>query len=75
MTVAVQGFGNVGFHAAKFLSENDGAKIVCIVERDGYLRNDKGLDVAAVKSHQLETGSILGLSAPTAIPTAPAASK
>ncbi|WP_051252113.1 Glu/Leu/Phe/Val family dehydrogenase [Rhizobium etli] len=60
MTVTVQGFGNVGFHAAKFLSENDGAKIVCIVERDGYLWNDKGLDVAAVKRHQLETGSILG---------------
>lgn len=60
MTVAVQGFGNVGYHAAKFLSEDDGAKVVCITEHDGYLWNDDGLDVAAVKRHQLATGTILG---------------
>ncbi|MCK1732314.1 Glu/Leu/Phe/Val dehydrogenase [Bradyrhizobium sp. 142] len=60
MTVAVQGFGNVGYHAAKFLSEEDGAKVVCITEHDGHLWNDNGLDVAAVKRHQLATGSILG---------------
>lgn len=60
MTVAVQGFGNVGYHAAKFLSEDDGAKVVCIVERDGYLWKADGLDVEAVKRHQLATGSILG---------------
>ncbi|WP_035831462.1 Glu/Leu/Phe/Val family dehydrogenase [Kaistia adipata] len=60
MTVAVQGFGNVGFHAAKFLSEEDGAKIVCIVERDGYIFDAAGLDVEAVRQHRLRTGSILG---------------
>ncbi len=60
MTIAVQGFGNVGYHAAKFLSEENGASIVCIIERDGYIWNAQGLDVAAVKQHQLATGSILG---------------
>ncbi|WP_244563921.1 Glu/Leu/Phe/Val family dehydrogenase [Ensifer aridi] len=60
MTVAVQGFGNVGYHAAKFLSEDDRAKVVCIVERDGYLWNADGLDVEAVKRHQIATGSIMG---------------
>ena len=33
--VIVQGLGNVGYHAAKFLSEEDGAKIVAVIERDG----------------------------------------
>lgn len=60
MSVTVQGFGNVGYHAAKFLSEEDGARIVCIVERDGYIWNTAGLDVEAVKDYQRRTGSILG---------------
>ncbi|MHA6267984.1 Glu/Leu/Phe/Val dehydrogenase [uncultured Aliiroseovarius sp.] len=46
--VIVQGLGNVGYHAAKFLSEQDGAKIVGIIERDGALTDPKGLDVEAV---------------------------
>ena len=33
----VQGLGNVGYHAAKFLSEEDGAMITAIIERDGAL--------------------------------------
>ena len=48
--VIVQGLGNVGYHAATFLSEEDGAKIVTIIERDGAIHSDKGLDVEAVKA-------------------------
>jgi len=48
--VIVQGLGNVGYHAAKFLSEEDGCKIVGIIERDGALISDTGLDVEAVKA-------------------------
>ena len=32
-TMIVQGLGNVGFHAAKFLSEEDGVKVTAIIER------------------------------------------
>ncbi len=60
MTVAVQGFGNVGYHAAKFLSEDDQANVVRVIERDGYIHNEMGLNVEAVKRHQARTGSILG---------------
>ncbi|WP_210240414.1 Glu/Leu/Phe/Val family dehydrogenase [Amaricoccus solimangrovi] len=60
MSVAVQGFGNVGYHAAKFLSEEDRAHVVCVMERDGYLYNPDGIDVEALKRHQLATGGILG---------------
>jgi glutamate dehydrogenase (NAD(P)+) len=58
--VVVQGLGNVGYHAAKFLSEEDGAKIVGIVERDGGLWNDKGLNVEEVAQWLRAKGGISG---------------
>ncbi len=48
--VVVQGLGNVGYHAAKFLSEEDGSIITGIIERDGALISDTGLNVEAVRS-------------------------
>ncbi|TIS94848.1 MAG: Glu/Leu/Phe/Val dehydrogenase, partial [Mesorhizobium sp.] len=59
-SVVVQGFGNVGYHAAKFLSEEDGARVIVVAERDGYVSKPAGLPVEALKRHQLRTGSILG---------------
>lgn len=50
-TVIVQGLGNVGYHAAKFLSEEDGAKIVGVVERDGAVFDPNGLNIEALKQH------------------------
>lgn len=49
-TFTVQGFGNVGYWAAKFL-EKDGGIITCIIERDAAIYNSKGLDVQAVKDY------------------------
>ena len=49
-SVIVQGLGNVGYHAAKFLSQEDGAKVVGVIERDGAVFNRNGLDVDALKS-------------------------
>lgn len=46
--VIVQGLGNVGYHAAKFLSEEDGCIVTGIIERDGALVDERGLDVEAV---------------------------
>ncbi len=43
--VVVQGLGNVGFHAAKFLSQEDGAKIIAVIERDGAIVDDAGIDI------------------------------
>ncbi len=43
-TVAVQGFGNVGANAARFLAER-GAKIVAISDSSGGLYHSKGLDI------------------------------
>jgi len=58
--VVIQGFGNVGYHAAKFLREDDGAIIVGVIEREGYVHNDQGLDVDSLKTHKDSTGSIMG---------------
>ena len=58
--IIVQGLGNVGYHAAKFLSEEDGALIVGIIERDGSLFNEDGLDVEAVQSWIGENGGVKG---------------
>ena len=58
--VVVQGLGNVGYHAAKFLSEEDGCKITAIIERDGALHNEAGLDVEAVRNWIIKHGTITG---------------
>ena len=49
--IVVQGLGNVGYHTAKFLSEEDGARIITVIERDGVVRNKDGIDIEALKSH------------------------
>ncbi|HEX7082066.1 MAG TPA: Glu/Leu/Phe/Val dehydrogenase [Gammaproteobacteria bacterium] len=55
--IVVQGLGNVGYHAAKFLQE-DGALIVGIGERDGALWSDKGLDVDSVREFLSKSGGV-----------------
>jgi glutamate dehydrogenase (NAD(P)+) len=57
--VVVQGLGNVGYHAAKFLHEG-GAIIVGIAEWEGAIANPNGLDVEAVVAHRAATKSITG---------------
>ncbi len=49
--IIVQGLGNVGYHAAKFLSEQDGAKIVGVIERDGAIVDDDGINIEELKNH------------------------
>jgi glutamate dehydrogenase (NAD(P)+) len=57
--VIVQGFGNVGYHAAKFLQEG-GATVVGIIEWDGAVVNPKGIDVESLRAHHAKKGSITG---------------
>jgi glutamate dehydrogenase (NAD(P)+) len=57
-TVVVQGFGNVGYHAAKYLKEL-GAVIICVAEHEGAVFNPKGLDVETLHKHNEESGNIL----------------
>ncbi|RMH77169.1 MAG: Glu/Leu/Phe/Val dehydrogenase [Calditrichaeota bacterium] len=66
-TVVVQGLGNVGYHAAKFLQEG-GAIIVGLAEYEGAIYNPQGLDVEQVMQHRRETKSILNFPGATNIP-------
>lgn len=56
--IIVQGLGNVGYHAAKFLSEEDGGKITAVIERDGALINDDGINIEDLYQHINEHGTI-----------------
>lgn len=58
--VVVQGLGNVGYHAAKFLQQEDGASIVGIIERDGALVDENGLDVEQVREWIVKHGGVSG---------------
>ena len=58
--VVVQGLGNVGYHAAKFLSEEDGALITGIIEHDGALYDPKGLNVDRVRDWLVRHGGLQG---------------
>lgn len=56
--IIVQGLGNVGYHAAKFLAELGGT-IVGICEFEGAIYNVDGLNVDEVFVHRKNTGSLL----------------
>ncbi len=58
--VVVQGLGNVGYHAALFLSTGDGCKVTAVIERDGGIHDENGIDVEAVRQWITKTGSIKG---------------
>jgi glutamate dehydrogenase (NAD(P)+) len=57
--IIIQGLGNVGYHAAKFI-EGYGGVIIALLEREGAIYSVKGLDVDKVVAHRKQTGSILG---------------
>lgn len=56
--IVVQGLGNVGYHAAKFLSEEDDAKIVAVIERDGAIINEDGLNIEHLNAHMKNAGGV-----------------
>ena len=55
--VAVQGFGNVGFHTARLIHQR-GAKIVAITERHSGIYDEMGLDVDAAGKYYTENGTL-----------------
>ena len=55
-TVAFQGFGNVGYYASKFLSEEDGCKIVAIGEYDCVVENPNGLNIEKMNQWRKQHG-------------------
>ncbi len=61
VTVAVQGFGNVGSHAARLIAER-GSKIVAVADHTGGVSNDDGLDIPALIEWTAGHGGVKGFS-------------
>lgn len=59
-TMIVQGLGNVGYHAAKYLQEEDGVVIIAILEYDGGLYNPQGINVEEVAQYKKQHGGVEG---------------
>ncbi|MBA7660713.1 MAG: glutamate dehydrogenase [Calditrichaeota bacterium] len=57
--VVIQGFGNVGSFAALNFADR-GARVVAVNDVRGGIRNDKGLDIPALREHVRTTGSVAG---------------
>lgn len=56
-TVAVQGFGNAGYHAASLLKTR-GASVVAVSDSSGGIYNEDGLDVNDVKNVAESAGTV-----------------
>ncbi|WP_440955585.1 Glu/Leu/Phe/Val family dehydrogenase [Methanosarcina sp. Mfa9] len=59
-TVAVQGFGNAGYHAAYLAKKLFGCRVVAVSDSKGGIYSEKGLDPEDVSGHKVSTGSVLG---------------
>lgn len=59
LRVAIQGFGNVGSWAARFLYDR-GVKIVAIADATGAIYRKAGVDINALTAHTQARGSISG---------------
>lgn len=58
--IIVQGLGKVGYHTAKFLSEEDDAKIIAVIERDGAVINPDGINIHNLRQHLANTNGVKG---------------
>jgi glutamate dehydrogenase (NAD(P)+) len=56
--VAVQGFGNVGWHAARLLHQEAGCTIIAVSDSQGGIYSPKGLDPLKVMDHKKATGAV-----------------
>ena len=60
--VIVQGLGNVGYHAAKFMAEEDECLITAVIERDGAIVDPKGINIDALRDHIAANDGVKGFS-------------
>ncbi|ABD56357.1 Glu/Leu/Phe/Val family dehydrogenase [Jannaschia sp. CCS1] len=58
--VIVQGLGNVGYHAAKFLSEEDGSIVTHVIERDGAIHDPSGINIDELHNWIAHHGGVKG---------------
>ncbi|MCH8225125.1 MAG: glutamate dehydrogenase [Chloroflexi bacterium] len=57
--IAVQGYGNVGSWAAHYLDQG-GCSVIAVSDVNGGIHNSQGLDLALLKTHMDDTGTVIG---------------
>ena len=60
-TVAIQGYGNAGYFAAKLMREIAGSKVVAVSDSRGGVYSPDGIDPEAAFEQKRSTGSVAGL--------------
>lgn len=58
--IIVQGLGNVGYHAASFLTQEDDCIVTHVLERDGVVVNEAGIDIESLSQYIQEHGASEG---------------
>jgi glutamate dehydrogenase (NAD(P)+) len=66
--VAIQGFGAVGSHAARFLAQR-GTVIVAVADIHGAVAAEAGLDVEALRAHSARTRTVRGFAPGRELPS------
>ncbi len=61
-TIAIEGYGNVGVFAARFLAQK-GAKIIAVSDSKGTIYNANGMDPDGLEKTKLEKGSVTAYAA------------
>jgi len=69
-TVAVQGYGNAGYFAAKLMEELAGSRVVAVTDSRGGAYSADGIDPEAAFQYKKETGSVSGFTGAKAITNA-----
>ncbi|PPD57423.1 Glu/Leu/Phe/Val family dehydrogenase [Dehalogenimonas etheniformans] len=60
-TVAIQGYGNAGYYAAKLCQEMLGCRVIAACDSKGGVYNDKGIDPHEAMRCKEESGSVCDL--------------
>jgi glutamate dehydrogenase (NAD(P)+) len=58
-TVAIQGYGNAGYHAACLATSLLGCRVLAVSDSKGGIYNKEGLDPEAVGIHKAKTSSVI----------------
>ncbi len=66
VSIAVQGFGNVGENTARILQDK-GYKVIAVSDSRGGIINKIGLNIKAVMEHKAKTGSVVDFAGSTNI--------
>ena len=66
VTVAIQGYGKVGGHAAQLLHDA-GCRVIAVSDARGGLFSERGLDPEAINRHNVEAGTVVGYAGAEAI--------